>query len=588
METSESSVKSETVALVKRAQSGDQDAYTQLFNELHQPVLGYIYHTLHDRHAAEDVAQEAFIKAHERLGQLGPPWDFKSWIFRIASNLAIDYLRAGKRIVNVEDDVMAYLEDPPSTRRPYERRLQREEQKEQVWRSLEGLPTHYRQALVLREFNDLSYREVAQALEVSYDNARQIVHRARTKFQELHGLRMVVAQASQRCRELGDMLSAFHDGELDDDQAERVRQHLETCQQCQQEQEEIKAAGLLLAGLPPLTASAAWKAAVLEEIHKRSLASRAPATVQRPPSGESVAAEGGGAAGGAGAGGGGGSALASMMGGVGPWLLAGGLLLVMAVGAALALGPVLGADSVEPSQTAYVLAPGMAPDQETASPTTNEPAQATSQNTQAPTITATLTPKSTLTPTLGPPMAEALQNSNCRAGPSAEQFPSVADLLEGVMVPIDGRSSADNYWWVEQPDGVGHCYVWKQLVQASGDLANVPFVNDPPTPTPVDEQPPSVSIDYSPRGSGRPTSSDQITFSAQASDSSGIAKIEIWINGPSDNAPQLARSCSGGSCALNIGPFTGGSVEYFARAFDEAGNQAQTSLMTIRINSSVN
>lgn len=586
MSESSTSVDQEIITLVKRAQGGDQDAYTQLFNQFHEPVLGYIYHTLHDRHAAEDVAQEAFIKAHDNLGQLGPPYNFKSWVFRIASNLAIDYVRGGKRIVNVEEDVMAYLDDTPSTQRPYERRLQQEERKEQVWRSLEGLPTHYRQALVMREFNDLGYREVAQALEVSYDNARQIVYRARTKFREIHGLRVVVAQAAQRCQVLGDMLSAFHDDELNDEQAEQVQQHLQTCEQCQQEQEEIKAAGMLLAGLPPLTATDAWKAAVLEEIRRRSLAGKPAATVRRPPRPEAGSGGSGTAAAesAGGAGGGGGSALASMMGGGAFWLLGGAVLLgALIVGGVFAYSG-LNKLTASPSETPFVLAPEVTPSEggtavagvQSEPSTTPAPPSATATRTPTPTVTAT--------PTLGPPIALALQNSTCRAGPSAEQFGEVGYLLEGETTAIDGRSADDTYWWVENPDANGHCYIWKQLVEASGNLESVPFIPDPPTPTPPDEDGPSVSTSYSPSGDGRPTSQDVVTFSASASDESGISKIEIWVQGPSDNQAQLAATCqSSTSCQATGGPYSGGQVQFFARAVDGAGNQTQSNTQTIRI-----
>lgn len=96
---------------VKRVQGGDTDACTELLNALHGPVLGYVYHMLHDRQAAEDVAQDPFMRAHDRRGQLGPPYDFKSWVFRIANKLAIDYTRAGVRFVDVEDGVMFYLDE---------------------------------------------------------------------------------------------------------------------------------------------------------------------------------------------------------------------------------------------------------------------------------------------------------------------------------------------------------------------------------------------------------------------------------------------------------------------------------------------
>jgi RNA polymerase sigma-70 factor (ECF subfamily) len=158
------------VTVVRRAQAGDKDAFADLFHQLHQPILNYVYRTVGDRQAAEDITQDAFIRSHERIGQLGPPWDFKSWIYRIASNLALDYLRKGRRFVDVEDP--EDLRTSPTTRRPAERQVQSEEVKRSVHESILMMPTTYRQALLLREINGLSYQETASAMECSYDNAR--------------------------------------------------------------------------------------------------------------------------------------------------------------------------------------------------------------------------------------------------------------------------------------------------------------------------------------------------------------------------------------------------------------------------------
>jgi RNA polymerase sigma-70 factor (ECF subfamily) len=563
-------VDQEIISLVKRAQGGDQDAYTDLFNQFHQPVLGYVYHTLHDRHAAEDVAQDAFIRALDRIDQLGPPWDFKSWIYRIASNLAIDYLRAGKRIVNVEEDVMAYLEQRPSTQHPQERKLRRAEGRQAVWASLDRLTPRYRQALVLHEFNGLSYREMAQALEISYDNARQIVHRARTEFRDVHGLRVVVERAAQRCQQLGDLLSAYRDQELDPLEADEVRTHLATCADCQQERDEIDKVAALLAGLVPIVPSPAWKAAVLERIRDKTMPAKGQATVRRAPKVQAGQGVGPGGPGGAA----GSSWLGLHFGGWLPWLLGLSLLAALSLGGiAIASGGLL-----NPPPTATPLVLGVLP---SPGATGSALADMIAEPSSTPAATAPAppspSPTSTIEPTLGPPIAKALQDSTCRFGPSKSQFDAAAYVLEGQTVPIEGRDSSDTYWWVVQPDGIGHCYLWKQLAEATGDLESVPFVPDPPTPTPPDEQAPTVAVSHSPNGRGRPTTTERVTFSATASDDFGVSAIEIWVQGPNDNAPQLMKTCNGSSsCSYQGGPYPAAKISYFARANDAAGNTAQT------------
>jgi len=575
--TSEGTQESQIVSLVKQAQGGDQDAYAELFNEFHQPVLSYIYHTLHDQQAAEDVAQEAFIRAHQRLAQLGPPWDFKSWVFRIASNLAMDYLRGGKRMVDVEDDVMVYLEDPPSTRRPFERQLQREEQRHQVWDSLEGLPARYRQALVLREVNELSYQEVATALEVSYDNARQLVHRARGLFRDVHGLRMTVAEAAVRCKQLGDLLSAYSDNELDPAQSDQVAEHLASCRDCQQEQEEFKKVGALLAGLFPLVPSPAWKSKVLEEIQAKQMPAKAAPTIQgnqpapQPPAAPAAVSPAASAGGG----------LAAMMGGGWPLMLllgAGGLLLLALGGWMLFVGggpP----GAPPPSETAQVLAPAAG---ETGSATDNELGALPVGASATPTRTPSATPTASATATLGPAMATVLENSVCRGGPSATDYEPVIYLTPGQILPIDGRNAPDTYWRVVS--AAGRCYLWQEQAEESGDVDSVPIVPDPPTPTPEDSQSPQISASHAPTGSNRPNTGDLVSFQANATDNVGVARIEVWVQGPADNTFQLAKTCTNSSvCSHQGGPYSIGQVRYYALAVDAAGNQTQTTTRSFTV-----
>ena len=256
--------KEELVPTVRRAQAGDSAAFAELFKELHRPVLNYVYRTVGDRQLAEDITQDAFLRAHQRLAQLGPPWDFKSWIFRIAGNLAIDTLRRNRRFVDQEEP--QEMGNPPSTQRPAEKQVERREARRQVERTLALLPTTHRQALILRELNALSYAEVSRALECSYDNARQLVHRARLAFRELHGIRLLAESGAARCEALGDLLSAYQDDEIQPDEQKAIRQHLATCEHCQETERDLRRVAGLIAALPPLAPSPGWVEKMLEQL----------------------------------------------------------------------------------------------------------------------------------------------------------------------------------------------------------------------------------------------------------------------------------------------------------------------------------
>jgi RNA polymerase sigma factor (sigma-70 family) len=530
------------VDLVLRAQQGDRAAFAELFESLHRPVLGYVFHLVGDTPTAEDIAQDAFVRAHQRLGQLGPPYDFKSWVYRIAGNLAMDHLRGSRRIVDLEEPLP--MGEPPTTRRPLERKVQRDETRRSVQETLAGLPPAYRQALVLREINGLSYDEVAQALETTYENARQLVHRARMSFRELHGLKVAVS-AGAVCRELGDLLSAEHDGELPPESRRAVRSHIASCRECRETQRDLKKVAALLAALPPIIPSPAWKSSVLGRIG-------APPPPAPPPAAPLAAWGGWGVA-----------AVTAPL--VAAGILAGALYLRRA--SLPGLPPPIS------TETATV-----APATASESPPAPLPPLAP---TPTPVSTSAISPTAPVEPTLGPPFVTAMQLSNCRFGPGLVFEPS--DYLDvGETAPIDGRNGSTTWWWIR--DGDGRCWVWGGNVEVGGDTSGVPVIPDPPTPTPVDEIAPVVSVSHTPALAGRPSDLDAITFTATASDNARVARIEIWLRAPGETAATLRRTCvDATSCVITLGPLAAGQGTYFARAWDPAGNQRETTPASLTV-----
>ena len=563
------------VALVRRAQAGDGEAFTQLFHQLHQPVLNYIYRTVGDRQAAEDITQDAFIRAHERVSQLGPPWDFKSWVFRIASNLAIDYLRQGKRFVDVEEPLE--MRGPPTTQRPSERQVQRGEAREAVEATLVLMPTKYRQALVLREINGLAYGEVATALECNYDNARQLVHRARLSFRELHGIRLMATSGAAHCGELEELLSAFRDGELSADEQRAVKRHIAACEHCQETEEDLKKVAAMVAGLVPIFPSPGWTEGIVERL--KSL-NGPPAN----PGGSGLEGAGGGMGGGT-DGGGLGSAFKSLFSG-GMW---GKVVLAGAIGMAAGLitvGIVFGMMDVTftPPGSNPLPVPYLTSGKPTSPPSTPPPGEGTvipadeGNSAGAESLVLTIEPS----PTLGPAIAIALGNSNCRFGPD-NIYHIVGFLLKDERAPIDGRNAETTWWYIQRQDGPGHCWVANYLTDEEGDIASVPIVQAPPTPTPVDTEPPVVTISHSPGGTWKPDEDDIVTFSAMATDNFGIGKIEIWVQAPGEKLPVLVRTCSQSTCSYPGGPYMPGTGMYYAIAADLAGNEGTSSQNTLTI-----
>lgn len=547
------------IGLIQQARAGDGDAFAELFNQLHQPVLNYIYHMLGDRQRAEDVTQDAFIRAHNRLDKLGPPYDFKSWVFRIASNLAIDMLRRERRLVDLDEDEPIMPPDGPTTRRPAERNVQRKQEQRSVWASLDQLPTNYRQALVLREINQLSYQEVSRALDVSYSNARQLVHRARLQFREVHGIRKVMREGMQRCRIFGDMLSAFHDNELSPAEMGMIKEHIRECPQCQQTEKDLKAVGLALGALPPLLPSPGWVEKVLNQIRSKP----AP-TPSKSPLGKgggmtkfftsgSVALKAGAVI----------TIIAFL--GIGLWFLAGGM-----------------GGGGDPSPTA---------DDTTGQPAGTAPAEEQPLTETEPSaesgggVADESTPQTPTFTEIWPPIAMAIEDLGCRFGPDPIWEPLALFAL-GDEANIVGRNQRTTWLLIDMSSAIPdlECWVWAEGTETRGNVAAVPILLGPATPAPEDTQPPSVQVSHSPSGTSSPTDQDQVTFTAQATDNVGIALIEIYVQRPDRKQLLLVQTCTNtDTCVYVGGPFHTGDGAYYAVARDAAGNEGLSPLMTFTV-----
>ena len=558
------------IALVRRAQAGDGDAFTELFQQLHTPVLNYVYRTMGDRHAAEDITQDAFIRAHQRIGQLGPPYDFKSWVFRIASNLAIDSLRQSKRFVDLEEPMDPL--GPMTTKRPAERKVQQGQARQSVQDTLALMPTAYRQAIVLRELNGLGYQEVANALECSYDNARQLVHRARLNFREVHGIRLMAVSGAVQCREIGDLLSALHDGELRTEDRRVIRKHIKTCEYCQETEKDLRKVAGMVAGLTPILPSPGWLEAVLEKIgrqgfqpaHLQPVSPAAPASSGGVPSGAAVSGSGWGLK-----------------------LAAGAAVAFFGAGALIAVGAwalnQFASNPTTPDPLAVggtvraILAQTPSPETEPFEPPTQVPMVAT-----PPSATPTAVDTADDDPPIesGPPIAVALVNSNCRWGPGGV-YDIVDYLLQDQQAPILGRDTQWFWWLVERVDQPGTCWVANNLTDELGDTSQVPIVSPPPTPTPVDDQAPRLTLSHSPKN---PLSNQVVTFDVNASDAGGIAWIEIWVQAPGQSVATKLGACQGKTaCSLPGGPYPAGQGQYFVRAEDQTGNQVESELLLFNV-----
>ena len=170
--------------LIQRSQSGDGEAFGVLVERYKAKVFSLVYGFTRDRAAADDLAQEVFIKAYYSLPKFKAESGFGTWLYRIAVNHAKDFLRKSRqrqKEVSIEDVGEQALEAPGAG--PEENR--EEEGRRQVIReALERLPEKYRVILTLRDIDGLSYEDISGIMKLSPGTVDSRLHRARRKLRD--------------------------------------------------------------------------------------------------------------------------------------------------------------------------------------------------------------------------------------------------------------------------------------------------------------------------------------------------------------------------------------------------------------------
>jgi len=166
-------------AWIEQALKGDRVAFGHLVRAYERPVYNLTYRMLGDPAAAEDAAQETFLRAYTKLATYQPGRKFVNWLLSIASHYCIDRLRRKSRApqLSLEEPLPAQWltsKDPLP-----EQVVKRKQERERVRQSLDTLPPDYRAAIVLRYWYDMSYREIAGVMNTTDSAIKSRLHRAR-------------------------------------------------------------------------------------------------------------------------------------------------------------------------------------------------------------------------------------------------------------------------------------------------------------------------------------------------------------------------------------------------------------------------
>lgn len=151
--------------LVQKTVDGYQDAFSILVMRYQKPLHSLSMRYVRDAQLAEDIVQESFLKAFEKLASFQFRSAFKSWIYRIVINTAKNSLRSSKPMVDIEKVPLKVDDECEGT-------LIEKQLLEQTQKIIEALPEKQQQAVNLRVFEDLSFKEVAYEMDCPYDTAK--------------------------------------------------------------------------------------------------------------------------------------------------------------------------------------------------------------------------------------------------------------------------------------------------------------------------------------------------------------------------------------------------------------------------------
>ena len=173
----------EDSALITKCLDGNAEAYGQLVDKYSARIINLAYAMLGDRHQAEDIAQDAFVRAFKGLPRFERKAKFSSWLYQIALNLCKDQLKAKSRHARPTDDErLAAIDGNPQEQAP--RVIIQDELSGKMRDAINKLPVLYRESFVLRHLQGLEYEDVAMITGVPADTVRVRAYRAREMLRE--------------------------------------------------------------------------------------------------------------------------------------------------------------------------------------------------------------------------------------------------------------------------------------------------------------------------------------------------------------------------------------------------------------------
>jgi RNA polymerase sigma-70 factor (ECF subfamily) len=164
--------------LLRRAQKGDEQAFTAIVRAYETPVHNYVFRLTGDRTLAEDLTQEVFVRVFNGLPKFSLRCKFTTWLFQVTKNRVLDELRARERR---PQGTVAFDTIPPLE--TYDQPVERTETIDAIWRAVEDLNPDLKMALLLRDIVGMPYNEIADSLEITLATVKWRIFKAREEVQ---------------------------------------------------------------------------------------------------------------------------------------------------------------------------------------------------------------------------------------------------------------------------------------------------------------------------------------------------------------------------------------------------------------------
>jgi RNA polymerase sigma-70 factor (ECF subfamily) len=170
--------------IILKVRDGEHDQYRLLVERYHRGLIQHLYNLLHDEQTAEDIAQEAFIRAYDKIALYNPTYAFSTWLYRIADNIAFRHLKQQKSFTDIDDIEESTPDDKPSLADTVERLFTQEA----VQQAVKALPLAYQQVVALYYWDNFSYEEIADTIDRPIGTVRTWLFRAKEQLRkELYG-----------------------------------------------------------------------------------------------------------------------------------------------------------------------------------------------------------------------------------------------------------------------------------------------------------------------------------------------------------------------------------------------------------------